>query len=171
MRVQTVFEVGVVAAATMIFTLSVIGPWNIGVSDESKNIVPRILRPTFPSQGCTFSLKTEKTQYQAGEPLTMELKAVNPTEKAVTATVWIVVSSAKVPSPMSRVMTFPRPTWSKSWSVALTPGETKTAKFVADVKLTADQNISIAMSDKEQTVMVKELPVLRDRAATKDAAR
>ena len=60
MRVQNVFGVLGVAVATMVFTLMLLGPWNIGISKEAKSITPRIAQPTFTSHGCEFTLKTGK---------------------------------------------------------------------------------------------------------------
>ena len=72
---------------------------------------------------------------------------------------------------MSRTLAMPRPVWSKPWCVSLKPGETKTTRLAADVKLAANQNVSISMSDKQQTVLVKELPVRRGNAAEKAVSR
>ena len=44
------------------------------------------------------------------------------------------------------------------------PGETKTTKLAADVKLAAEQEVSIGISDKKQTVMVEKLSVRADAA-------
>ena len=64
-------------------------------------------------------------------------------------------------------MAVPQPTWSKSWSVSLKPGERKTTELAADVKLAANQIVSITISDKKQTVMVKELPMRRNEPLKK----
>ncbi len=170
MRAKSVFEVAGVAAVTMVFTLVAFGPWNAGISDETRGIKPRILQPHFTSQGCQFGLKTGKPEYQAGESPVIELSAANPAGKAAQATVWVNVLAAEVPSPMLRTLAMPRPVWSKPWCVGLKPGETKTTRLVADVKLAANQNVSISMSDKQQSVLVKELAVRRGTAAKKAVA-
>ena len=171
MKVQNVFGVLGVAAATMAFTLMVFAPWSSGISEEAKSIKPRILQPTFASHGCKFVLKTEKPAYQAGESPAVEVTAANPTDKAVEATVWESILAAEVPSPFSRVLAIPRPTWSKAWSVSLKPGETTTTRLAANVKLTAKQNIMIALSDKERVVMVEELPMRRNTPLMKAAVK
>ena len=167
MRMQNVLEVLGVAVATMAFTLVVLGPWNVGVSKEAKSITPTIVQPKFASHGCEFALKTGKPAYKPGESPVVEVTAVNPTRKPIEATVWVSILTTAVPSPMSRVMAFPRPTWSKSWSVSLKPGERTTTKLAADVKLAANQVVSITMSDTKRAVIVKELPVRRNESTRK----
>jgi hypothetical protein len=162
MRMQNVLGVLGVAGATMAFTLVALGPWNVGVSKEAKSITPTIVQPKFASHGCEFALKTEKPAYKPGESPVVEVTAVNPTGKAIEATVWVGILTTDVPSPMSRVMALPRPTWSKPWSVSLKPGERTTTKLAANVKLAANQVISITISDTKRAVMVKELPVRRN---------
>jgi hypothetical protein len=170
MRVQNVLGVLGVAMATMVFTLMLLGPWNVGISKEAKGITPRIARPTFTSHGCEFTLKTGKPAYKPGESPLVEVTVVNPTSKAVEATVWVSMLSAEVPSRLSRVLTVPRPAWSKPWCVSLKPGETKTTRLTSAVKLAADQDVTITIGDKEQTIMVKELPVRRNEPLKKAAA-
>ena len=170
MRMQNVLGVLSVAGATMAFTLVVLGPWNVGVSKEAKSITPRIVQSTFASHGCEFALKTGKPTYKPGESPVVEVTAVNPTGKAVEATVWVSVQTTDVPSPLSRVMAIPRPAWSKPWSVSLKPGERTTTKLAADVKLAANQIVSITMSDAKRAVMVKELPVRRNELLKKGEA-
>ena len=97
MRIQSVFEVAGVAAVTMVFTLMGLNPWNAGISDEARGVKPRVLQPHFTSQGCQFGLKTEKTEYQAGQSPVVELTAANPTGKAVEATIWVGILAAEVP--------------------------------------------------------------------------
>ena len=162
MKIRNVLDVLGVAAATMAFTLLAIGPWNTGISDDAKGIKPRIRQPKFTVQGCEFALKTEKPEYKMGQSPNVELSAVNPTAKTVETTVWVTISAVEKASSMSRVLSMPLPVWSQSWSVRLKPGETKTTKFATDVKLAAEQEVSIDMSDKKQTVMVKELSVRAD---------
>ena len=55
-------------------------------------IKPKIVQPKFTSQGCEFTLKTGKPEYQAGESPVVELTATNPTGKAVEAKVWVSIS-------------------------------------------------------------------------------
>jgi hypothetical protein len=171
MRVQNVLRVLAVALATMTFTLMAIGPWNTGVSKEAKSITPRIAQPTFASHGCQFTLKTAKTAYEPGQSPVVHLTAVNPTGKDATATVWVSLMTAEVTSPLARAMPIPRTAWSKPWCVSLKPGETKTTSLTADVKLGAKQNVTITIGDKEQAIMVKELPVRRGEPLKKAAAK
>jgi hypothetical protein len=171
MRVHNVVGVLGVAGATMAFTLMVLGPWRFGISDETKRITPRIMQPKFASHGCDFTLKTGKTEYEVGETPVIEVTAVNPTGKAAEATVWIRLLTAEVPSPFARVMPVPRPSWSKSWSVSLKPGETGKTSLTADVKLAAKQNVMITISDAEREIMVKELPMRGTEHLTKGTTR
>ena len=62
MKAQNVFGVLGVAGATMAFTLMVLGPWNIGISEEAKSIKPRIVQPKFASHGCEFTLKNRQAR-------------------------------------------------------------------------------------------------------------
>lgn len=171
MRVQNVFGVLGVAAATMTFTLMVLNPWNTGISEEAKGIQPRIAQPKFASHGCEFSLKTGKAEYKAGESPVVEVTAFNPTGKAVEATVWVSMLTGRVPSPMSRTLAIPTVSWSKSLCVSLKPGETKTTSVAADVKLADKQNVTITIGDKKQEVLVEELPVRRSEPVKKGVAK
>jgi hypothetical protein len=171
MRVQNVFGVLAVALATMAFTLVAVGPWNVGVSADAKLIAPRIVQPKFASHGCQFTLKTAKAEYKPGEPPVLDVTAVNTTGKDAEATVWVSLMTTAVPSPLARALPIPRSAWSKSWCVSLKPGETKTTSLTADVKLSAKQNVTITIGDKQQAVMLKELPVRRSEPAKKAAAK
>jgi hypothetical protein len=171
MKSQNVLGVLGVAAATMAFTLTVFGPWSTGVSSDAKSIKPRVVQQKFTSHGCQFSLKTEKPEYRAGESPVVELTATNPTDKPVDTKVWVNLLVSDVPSPLSRVLAIPQPKWWNLWHVNLKPGETKTTKLTSDVKLAAKQDVTITMSDKQRTVLVKELPVRRGEPVAKVAAK
>lgn len=166
MRVHDLMSVLGVAAATAVFTLVLLGPWNVGASDEAAGIKPTILQPEFTSNGCVFTLKTDKPEYAAGETPVLEIQADNPSDKAVTATVWLSIMAADVPSPFARRMAFPQPIWSKPFAVDLKPGETTTTEITADIQLPANQNIMVTLGDAEQTLMATELPVLDGSPAT-----
>ena len=171
MRVQDVFGVLGVAGATMAFTLVAFGPWNCGVSDDAKGIKPTIVQPKFASQGCEFTVKTGKPEYKPGESPVVDVTAVNPTGKAVEATVWVSVMTTTVRDLLSRTLTAPRPAWSKSWCVSLQPGETKTTQLATGIKLAAKQSVTISIGDKGRAVMVGELPVRRSEPVKKAAAK
>jgi hypothetical protein len=159
MRVQNLLGVLGVAAATMAFTVSLLGPWNLGVSEDAKSIKPTIRQPTFASHGCQFSLKTEKPAYQPGESPVLELTAVNPTGKPVEATVWISVLTTENPLAIARTTPMPQTPWSRPWCVSLKPGETKTTRLASDVKLAANQNVTITIGDAGRKIIAKELPI------------
>lgn len=164
MRGRDVLGVLSVAGATMAFTLVLFGPWSIVASDEAPSIKPGIAQPEFTSHGCVFALKTGKPEYQPGESPVVEIEAKNPTDATVEATVWLSLLAAKVPSPMSRTLALPRSVWSKPYTVRLNAGETTTATLATDVKLAANQTVTVTIGDKEQTVLAREFPVLGNSA-------
>ena len=170
-RLHEVLTVCGVAAATMAFTLVLLAPWSVGVSDEAPSIKPRVFPPKFVAQGCEFVLKTDKPEYQPGETPIVEIEASNPTDKAVETTVWVSVSAAAVPSEMSRVLSMPRPLWSQPWLVSLQPGEKKTTKLATDTKLPAKQNVTITLGDQKQAVLAESLPVRAEKAPAQAAAQ
>lgn len=159
MKCKDVLAVAAVAAVTMVFTLVAFGPSGVGAGDDVQAVKAEITRPKLASQGCEFTLKTDKPAYQPGETPTFELSAANPTDKPVETAVWINVTASSPRDMLSRMPIMPKPIWIHETKLTLQPGETKTASVTADIILPAGQSIAITMSDRDTTVMARTLSV------------
>jgi hypothetical protein len=164
MKLQDVLAVLGIAVVTMAFTLVAFGPGGAGADGPAATITPVIAQPQFTSEGCTFTLKTDKPTYEAGDTPGLEVKASNPTDKTVDATVWINISASAPASELSRMMPIPKVLWSHPWQVLLGPGETKTLNIASEVALPAGQNIRMMLSDQKAAVLARDLGV-KDRSA------
>jgi hypothetical protein len=165
MKWQDVLAVAAVAAVTMAFTLVAFGPTGVGAGDDVQALRAEIVQPTLTSQGCEFSLKTDKPAYRPDETATLELSAANPTDKSVETAVWLNITATSPRDMLSRMPIIPKPIWIHECKVILAPGETKTVRVTADVKLPAGQSIAIGMSDRDTSVIARTLSLPRQAAA------
>jgi hypothetical protein len=161
MKWQDMLAVAAVAAATMAFTLVAFGPAGVGAGDNVQTLRAEIVQPKLASQGCEFTLKTDKAAYQPGETPTIELTATNPSDKPVETAVWINITASSPRDMLSRMPVMPKPVWIHECKLTLQAGESKTVSVTADLKLPAGQSIAISMSDRDMTVMARTLSVPR----------
>ena len=161
MKWQDLLAVAAVAAVTMAFTLVAFGPTGVGAGDDVPALRAEIVQPKLASQGCEFTLKTDKPAYQPGETPTLELAATNPTDKPVETSVWLNITASSPRDMLSRMPIIPKPIWIHECKLTLQPGETKTVSVTADVKLPAGQSIAIGMSDRDTSVIARTLSLQR----------
>ena len=169
MKVKDILAVLGVAAATVVFTVVLLGPQRVGATGKAEGIKPTIAQPKLTAQKCVFTLKTDKPSYEAGEMPVLQVKAANPTGEPVEAAVWISMSSSSPASMISRVMVLPKPLWTEKCLVKLKPGETKTVTLATEAKLPPGQSVSITMSDKDLTVLAWALSVQKIELASQAA--
>lgn len=147
------------AAVTTAFTVMLLAPSGVSAVDAVHRIKPVIAQPQLTTQGCTFVLKTDKAEYDAGETPAVELKASNPTDKPVQATIWVNIAASAPVSPMARMLPVPKVLWSYQIVVSLNPGENRTVSSTSDTKLPAGQNIQFSMTDKARAVLATSFAV------------
>ncbi len=147
MKLRNVLTVLGTAAATAAVTLALFTPWG-GDAQAGPAVQPVISQAQLASQGCTFTLKTDKTAYEAGQAPAVEVTASNPTDKPVTASVWVTVTSTSPTSPMSRMLPIPVVLWSHEYAFTLEPDSTK-ALTAACAGLPAGGNVGITLSDQK----------------------
>jgi hypothetical protein len=164
MKRQNILVMLGTAAVTAALTVMLLAPRGVGAAVPKIKAV--IAQPHFTSQGCVFALKTDKAEYGAGDCPVVEVKASNPSDKSVEATVWINISASAPMSPLSRMLPVPQMLWSQRCVVSLKPGETKTLKVTSEAKLPAGQNISFTISDKERAVLADNLDVKDPKRAS-----
>ncbi len=164
MKRQDLLAVVAVAAVTMAFALVAFGPAGVGAGDDVPVLKAEIIQPKLTSQGCEFTLKTDKPAYRPGETPVLELTATNPTDKAVEASVWLQITASSPADMLSRMPVMPKPIWIHQHKLALQPGETKTASVTADVKLPAGQSVAIGMSDRDTSILTRTLSLPRQAA-------
>lgn len=157
MRTRDFLAILGIAAATAAVTVTMLHAARVGAADEAQPIKPRIVRPTLTSQGCTFTLKADKAEFAPDEAPAMAIEAANPTQEPVETSVWVSITGASPASMLSRVMELPATLWSHELAVRLEPGEKKTVRIEADIKLPAKQIISLMLTDKKQTVTVDQI--------------
>jgi hypothetical protein len=153
MRLKKALMVLGVAGVTMAATLLFLTPPSGNHALAAPTIKPVIAQPQFKSQGCIFVLKTDKPVYEAGEAPVLEVTASNPTDQPVQAKVWVTLFATAPTSPLSRMVAVPRALWVRECVVHLQPGETKKVTLHSDARLPAKQDISIALSDKKETIL------------------
>ncbi len=158
---RDVFAVLGVAAVTMAFTLAAMGPDRVEAVDETGQIKPLIATPKLSVDGCEFTVTTDKPTYQPGEAPTLQVRAVNPSEKAVETTVWVSVSANEIASLVSRVpfAKTPEPVWSHKWLVQLGPGEEKEITLKTEAELSVGQMVSVTLSHQDLSILAQQLNV------------
>jgi hypothetical protein len=153
MRLRSVLTVLGTAAVTAALTVFLAAPWVEGVAQAAPTVVPVIAPGLLSSQGCTFTLKTDKQAYEAGASPVIEVTAVNKTGKPVDATVWVTIAATSPMSRMSRMMPRPTTLWSQEFAFSLKAEETKSLKMPCSAKLQALQDVGIVLSDKKNSVL------------------
>ncbi len=166
MKRQNVLVMLGTAAVTAALTVMLLAPRGVGAGDAVPKIKAVIAQPHFTSQGCVFSLKTDKAEYGAGDRPVVEIKTSNPSDRSAVAAVWINISATAPMSPLSRMLPIPQMLWSQRCVVSLAPGETRTLSVTSEAKLPAGQNISFTISDKERTVLAGNLGVKDPKRAS-----
>jgi len=156
MRLQDCLAVLGTAGVTMAATVLLLTPRGVNAVATIKPVIPQ---PEFTAQGCVFTLKTDKSVYEAGDKPAFEITAHNPSGETVEARVVVGISASAPVSPMSRMLPVPRSLWSHESAVRLSPGETKTVTVVSEAKLPEGQSIRITLSDKKETVLANSLSV------------
>ncbi len=159
MKTRDIVAVLGVAAATMAFTLVLCLPGQVGAVDEPEGIKPQIAQPKLTVAGCEFTLTTDKPAYQPGEKPILKLTATNPTDQPAEATVHVSLDIRGIELMISRVARIPEPVWNGDWSVKLEPGETKEIELEPGAAIPAAGMVSVSLSNKDQTVMLKQMPV------------
>ena len=139
------------AAATAALTLALSAPRG-GDAQAGPAVQPVIAQPQLTTQGCTFSLKTDKETYEAGESPVIEVAASNPTDKPVTASVWVTVTTRSPTSGRSRMLSIPLTLWSHEYAFDLPADQTKTLTATC-AALPAGQNVSIILTDQKDAIL------------------
>ena len=163
MRLKDLLAVLGVAAATMAFTLALLGPGQVEATDPAPPIAPIIAQPELTIDGCVFALKADKESYQPGDKPALTVTATNPTGEPVETSVALSVSSQSMASMLSRRLmpSSPSDAWAKQCDVTLKPGETKTIEVTVEKPIEPGHIVTISMRDKdEQTAVSKLLPAV-----------
>jgi hypothetical protein len=153
MKLRDVLTVLGTAAVTAAATLALLAPRGDGNAQAAPAVQPVISQPQLTSQGCTFTLKTDKTGYEAGESPVIEVTGTNPTDKSVTASVWVGVTVTSPVSRMSRMMPIPTTVWTHEYAFTVPPGESKSISAKCAAQLMPLQNVGILMTDKNAAIL------------------
>jgi hypothetical protein len=137
MKLKDTLAVLAVAAATMAFTVALLGPKPVAATDQPQEIKPTIVQPE----------------------LTLEIEATNPTDSLVETTVLLSMSTSSPPSPFSRRLTTQQPLWTKDCLVRLQPGQTKTVSLPTEIELPAGENIWVTMGGRELQILARSFSV------------
>ncbi len=152
MKLRNVLAVLGTAAVTAALTLALFAPWD-GDAQAGPAVQPVITQSQLKSQGCTFTLKTDKTSYEAGQAPAVEVTATNPTDKPVTATVLVTVTSTSPTSPMSRMLEIPTTLWSHEFAFTLPP-DANQSLTAACAALPAGKNVAMTLTDQQQNAVL-----------------
>jgi hypothetical protein len=152
MNLRNVLTVLGTAAVTAALTLALLAPRG-GDARAGAAVQPVIAQPQLSSQGCTFTLKTDKATYEAGESPKIEVTATNPTATSVTASVWVTVTSRSPANPRSRMLSIPVPIWTHEYAFTLPPDGTKSITETC-AALPAGQNVAITLTDQNNAVLM-----------------
>jgi hypothetical protein len=151
MKLRNVLTVLGTAVVTAALTLALLAPWG-GSVQAGPAVHPTIAQPQLTSQGCAFTLKTDKATYEAGQSPAVEVTAVNPTDKPVSASVWVTVTSTTPTSRMSRMLPMPLTLWSHEYTFTLASDERKSLS--AECKaMPAGGNVAITMTDQNNGIL------------------
>lgn len=160
MKVRDIMVILGIAAATVAFTVTLVRPGHVGADGKTTQITATILQPRLKIAGCTFTLKSDKTLYAAGDTPLLLIEATNPTDDVVETSVWVNVSAASPASRFSRALRLPQYLWSRECPLVLKAGDTKTITLDTRTALPAGKSISITMNDKDQTAVIRRLQML-----------
>jgi hypothetical protein len=151
MKLRNVLLMLATATATAALTLVLLAPHG-GDAQAGPAVQPVIPQPQLTSHGCTFAVKTDKASYEAGETPTIEVAAVNPTEKSVTMSVWVNVTARSPASVRSRMLSMPLPVWSHEYAFTLPPDgkQSLSAKCTA---LPVGQTVTVVLTDQQNAIM------------------
>jgi hypothetical protein len=152
MKLRDILTVAGTAGITMTITLMLLGPKDSSPAYAAPEVKPVIAQPQFQSQGCTFTLKTDKAAYEPGQSPVFEITASNPSAAPANPTIWLSLMASAPESPFSRMATRPRVLWTHERLFTLLPNETRKIEVPCDAKPPAGQNIVISMTDKKETI-------------------
>jgi hypothetical protein len=153
MKLRTLMTVLGTAAATVAVTLSFAAVYGDNTAQAAPTVKPLIAQSQFTSQGCTFTLKTDKPAYEQDTSPAIEVTATNPTKQPVKASVWVTVTSTSPMSRMSRMLPRPTTLWAHEYEFSLEPGQTKSLSATCTAKLPAGHEIRILLTDKKTAVV------------------
>ena len=151
MKLRNVLTVLGTAAVTAAATLALFAPWG-GDAQAGPAVKPVLAQSQLASQGCTFTLKTDKEAYEAGDAPKVEVTATNPTDKPVTATVSVVVTSTAPTSPMSRMLPIPVVLWSHEYAFTV-PADGKQSLTAECAGLPAAKKVAMTLTDQQNAVL------------------
>ncbi|HVS34127.1 MAG TPA: hypothetical protein VMS17_01015 [Gemmataceae bacterium] len=151
MKLRNVLTVLGTATITAVLTLALLAPW-AGKAEAGPTVHPTIAQAQLASHNCTFSLTTDKPDYEAGQTPQIEVKAVNPTDQPATVSVWVTVTTTSPASRMSRMLPMPTVVWSHEFAFTLKPDETKSLTATC-AAMPALGNVAILLSDQNMSVL------------------
>jgi hypothetical protein len=151
MKLRNVLTMLATAAVTAALALVLLYPRG-GDAQAGPAVQPVIPQPELASHGCTFTVKTDKASYEAGETPSIEVAAVNPTDKPVNVSVWVTVTARSPASGRSRMLSIPLPVWSHEYAFTLS-ADGKQSLAAKSAALPAGQTITITLSDQQNAIM------------------
>jgi hypothetical protein len=151
MSLRNVLTVLGSAAVTAAVALALLAPRGSARADPT--VQPVIAQAHLTSQACTFTLKTDKAKYEAGESPVVEVAATNPTDKPVTASVWVTVTERSPTTRMSRMLPMSLTLWSHEYAFTVPAHETKTLTAPC-AAMPAGKSVTILLTDNKDLAVL-----------------
>ena len=167
----------VVAGAAAVTVALVVGAWGVmpaafaadGEDDAAEAIKAP---PVLEVDGVALSLTLGQADYKPGDKPVVTLKAVNAGGEAVELDVKVAMTAMTIGSAVDRRTPASRTLWSKSCSVELAPGETRSYELSTDVAVPERSMVSFVVRSGDASLVGATLPVPASpkAVATEDSA-
>lgn len=164
-----------IAAFTMVASLAVLGPTSADAADGEeaktaetlKKVNAVISMPKLEEDNCVVTLKADKESYAAGEKPVLTVEVKNDGKEAVEKKITVSMSTRDLES-RGRMPAMTRVVWTKTTTVSLAAGESKSVTLETETEIDASKATSFSMSGNESEEVVKEA---RLRKAVEEVVR
>lgn len=149
-----------IAAFTMVASLAVLAPVGADAADGEeaktaetlKKVNAVISMPKLEEDNCVVTLKADKESYTAGEKPVLTIEVKNDGKEAIEKKITVSMSTRDLES-RGRMPAMTRVVWTKTTTVSLAAGETKSVNLETETAVDASKATSFSMSgDKEEVV-------------------
>ena len=142
-----------VAAGTMAIALAAFWPHGIVAKGISQNGLPaQIKTPLLKVSGCELALRPTQKTYQPGAMPEAELTVVNTTNREVSLTPTLRMTTLASGGGRGRRMPIPSEVWMDCPPVTVEPGQTRVLRFQTHTKVAAAQTLGFTVSVGKKTM-------------------
>jgi len=151
MKTKDLLTITTAALGTATLTVTTFWADPMDAGNDADAPPAKITKARFVSQGVEMTLAPGGGRvFKAGDVPEFELTALNTTDQAAGAPVWVTMTAASPADALSRVIRMPMVLWQQEQVVKLEPRETKVFTLCASTNLPANSVISVSLRESEQ---------------------